>query len=217
MGQPLKTFNSIPKIAALLLAAGASRRMNAPKLFLPLDSKPIIRHCLDAIINAGIIDIILVARGLDRERLRREIDPIVKVVFNRNSASEMADSARLGLKAVDQATTGLIVCLVDHPLVATRTLQILMQQHVAMPDKVLIPTFDGRKGHPTLFPVSIIHELFNISAASQPTLRDLIYKHPARVTFIPVEDAGILLDMDTKKDYERVCQAYTKGRRVYIH
>jgi molybdenum cofactor cytidylyltransferase len=81
----------------------------------------------------------------------------------------MADSARIGLRALDETTSGVIVCLVDHPLVTCGTYQAIINAHARSPEKIIIPAFQGKRGHPGLFPFGLISDLFFL-----PTLRDLI-------------------------------------------
>jgi len=59
--------------------------------------------------------------------------------------------------------------------------------------------YEGRKGHPTLFPRAILEEI-----AALPTLRDVVRKDPARVREIDVGDEGVILEMDTPEEYARL-------------
>jgi hypothetical protein len=85
------------------------------KQLLPIKNKPVILHCIDAIIASGIDDIIAVVKD-DSEALIKLLNGLpLRIVFNRNAESEMAESVRIGLHAAKASSTGVMVCLSDHP------------------------------------------------------------------------------------------------------
>jgi molybdenum cofactor cytidylyltransferase len=173
--------------------------MGRPKQLLPLGGKPVIRHCIDAILGADIRDIVVVLGpgGITTAQTLRGLP--VDIVVNGNARSEMADSVRIGLSALDGFSSGVLICLVDHPLVSAGTMKTVIQAHREAPDKIIIPAYNGRRGHPSLFPASILKEIF-----SDVTLRDIVRRDQGRVLVIEVPDEGVVLDMDTREDYEQV-------------
>jgi len=173
--------------------------MEQLKQLLPLHDKPIIRHCLDNLITSGIENIVAVLGYRGDEVLAVIHEMPVQIVFNKNQESEMAESVRIGLRAIAEKSSGVLVCLSDHPLVSVDTLKILMQCFLETPDKIIIPIYKGKRGHPTLFPRNVIEEIFEAG-----TLRDIIDKNRSRLKFLDVQDEGIILDMDTKEDYDKV-------------
>lgn len=173
--------------------------MGRPKQLLPLNGKPAIRHCLDCIASSGVTDIVVVLGANGDEAASAIAGLPVRTVFNSDPRSEMAESARLGLANVDGASSGVLVCLADHPLVSPDTVRKLVRAHSKEPDVIIIPLYNGRKGHPALFPPSLIREVF-----SGLNLRDVIARHAGRVRHLDVQDEGVILDMDTPEDYERI-------------
>jgi molybdenum cofactor cytidylyltransferase len=173
--------------------------MGRPKQLLPLGDKPVIRHCIDVILGADIRDIVVVLGpgGITTAQTLRGLP--VDIVVNGNARSEMADSVRIGLSACPESTFGILVCLVDHPLVSAETMKTMIQEHREAPDKIIIPAYHGKRGHPSLFPASILKEIF-----SGVTLRDIVRRDQERVRVIEVPDEGVVLDMDTREDYEQV-------------
>ena len=130
----------------------------------------------------------------------------MKIAFNEASESEMAESVRIGLRVIDDSSTGVLICLSDHPLVSPETLRVLINSHSEDPGKIIIPMYTGKRGHPSLFPVHAIKEIFG-----GLNLRDVINKTPGRLKHIDVEDEGILLDMDTIEDYKKISKIAAKG------
>ncbi len=170
--------------------------MGRSKPLLPLGPKPAIRRCLDSILASGIRNIVVVvgARGAEIADALRGLP--VNIVRNTRPKSEMADSVRSGLSALDVPSSGVLVCLSDHPLVSTKTLKAIVRVHLEDPEKIIIPVYNGRRGHPSLFPRSVIDEIF-----SSATLKDVVNKDQGRVRCVDVADEGVVLDMDTEEDY----------------
>jgi CTP:molybdopterin cytidylyltransferase MocA len=188
-------------VSAVLLAAGSSKRMGRPKPLLPLGNRTVIRHCLDTIIAAGLRDIIVVV-GPDGDEIAEMLRGLpVAVAKNESPESEMVASVRIGLRALEDHASGVIICLADHPLASAETLMALVRGHRETPDKIIIPAYHGKRGHPTLFPRSVVEEVF-----FGDNLRDIISRDFGRVRIIEVGDEGVVLDMDTREDYENIVQ-----------
>lgn len=180
--------------------------MGSSKQLLPLGPKPVIRHCLDSVVGSGMRDIVVVL-GEDSEAIAGAIDGMpVKTAYNREPRSDMAESVRLGLREIDAASTGVLVCLSDHPLVSSETVRILVKVHAEHPGRIIIPLNKGRRGHPTLFPRVIIQDIFN-----DKTLRDVITDHAGVVRTVEVDDDGVVLDMDTPQEYDQILKRVVAG------
>ncbi len=181
--------------------------MGQLKQLLPINEKPAIRHCLETIIASGINDIVIVV-GEDGEKMIQAINNLtVKIVFNKEPESEMADSLRAGLKSVDASSKGVLVCLADHPLISEETFKILIKLHEEEPDWILIPVYNGKRGHPTLFPKSVINDIF-----LGINLREIINRNPDSVKTVSVKDEGVILDMDTTDDYRIILERAGKEK-----
>ena len=177
--------------------------MGQLKQLLPIKNKPVILHCIDTIIASGIDDIIAVVKE-DSETMIKLLNGLpLRIVFNRNAESEMAESVRIGLHATNALSTGVMVCLSDHPLVTAETYKILLQAHEQKPEKILIPHCNGRKGHPVLFPKEVIHAVF-----SGMNLREVMHANPQKVKLVQVMDEGVLFDMDTREDYKNILKRF---------
>jgi molybdenum cofactor cytidylyltransferase len=123
----------------------------------------------------------------------------------------MAESVRtglLGLCAEVNSWSGVLVSLVDHPLVSADTLKTLRMVHCQEPGKIVIPVFQGKHGHPTLFPLRVLQEI-----QKGGILRDVIKKDPGRIRFVGVLDEGVIMDIDTMEDYERAVRTLSGKSR----
>jgi molybdenum cofactor cytidylyltransferase len=173
--------------------------MGRSKQLLPLADKPVIRWCLDALLDAGLHDIIVVLGPTGQEITGHLKDYPLKIVWNNDPESDMAGSVKEGLKALHSNTSAILVFPVDHPLVSANTIKAIIDAHTSFPDKIIIPTHNSRKGHPAIFPRSIIEEIFTL-----PTLRDIIHKEPQRIHVVRIQDQGVLLNMNTPADHLKI-------------
>jgi CTP:molybdopterin cytidylyltransferase MocA len=176
--------------------------MGRPKPLLRLQNKPFIRHCLDAVFSTDIEDIVVVLGSYGEEITHVIGDLPVGIVFNDDPESEMAESVRIGLRAIDQASSGVLVCLSDHPLVRYETYQMIASAHSQNPDRIIIPVYDGRRGHPSLFPKPLADKTF-----AGLNLKQVIDVSSDLLTCIPVTDQGVILDIDCMEDYQRICKS----------
>jgi len=173
--------------------------MGRLKQLLPIGNKPAVRQCAETLISSGIADVVVVLAPSGQEIEGAINDLPLNIDFNEDPESEMADSVRSGLRVLDPSSTGILICLCDHPLVSPETVKTLIRFHGEFPDKIIIPAYNGKKGHPTLFPAAAIAEM-----AEGIALKDVIRKDPKRVRQVDVADEGVVLDMDTMEDYRMI-------------
>ena len=175
--------------------------MGRPKPLLPVGDRPSVVRCSEALRHAGVAEVVVVvAKGGVGDAVARAVTHLgATIATNPDAGSDMAGSIRVALAAADPSASGVLVALCDHPLVAPGTVSVLRAEHTLHPDAILVPVYEGRKGHPTLFPRAILEEI-----AALPTLRDVVRKDPARVREIDVRDEGVVLEMDTPEEYARL-------------
>jgi CTP:molybdopterin cytidylyltransferase MocA/xanthine/CO dehydrogenase XdhC/CoxF family maturation factor len=187
------------RVLGIVLAAGRSERMGWPKPLLPHGERSFLRAAVETLAEGGCAMVAVVVASREAELEARSAGAVV--VWNDATASEQVDSLRLGLDAADDGVTGALVLPVDHPLVATATVRALLAAHAARPDAVVRPTRDGRPGHPTLFPRSLWPALRH---ADLPDGARSLVEDPTTDTLdVPVDDDGVLADVDTPSAYER--------------
>jgi molybdenum cofactor cytidylyltransferase len=185
-------YNIIP-------AAGKSKRMGVNKYLLPINNKSMIRAVVDNLLAANLENIYLVI-SKNSDIYGEVKDYNIKILINDLESSEMADSIRIALKHINANNSkGILITPADIPLVKVDTLNELIKNFTENKDKIIIPIYKGRKGHPVIFPSKIIYDLFN-----ENTLRDVIKKYEDKVHYIKVNDKGILFDIDTEEDYKKI-------------
>lgn len=182
--------------------------MGRLKQLLPLGNSPVLRHTVDALKSAGIQDVVVVC-GKDPAPFWDALAGSgVRLVANDLPDSQMADSVRIGIQSLEPGEySAVLVCLADHPLVLPETYRTLLHLHERSRDRIVIPQFRGRRGHPSLFPAGIIEEIF-----FQASLRDIVHAYADQVVPVEVPDEGVVLDMDTEADYQKVQELHRTRR-----
>ena len=191
------------KVSAILLAAGRSQRMGAPKPLLPVQGRPAVVRCLEGLQGSQVADIVLVVNPEGGGIVEAVMGFPVRVAVNEMPGSDMAGSVKAGLHLVNRDATAVLVCLCDHPLVRPETIEAMVSLHARLPGTIVIPAWHGRRGHPTLFPRVVLEDLGTFA-----TLRDVIGHHNAKITLLDVDDEGVVLDMNTRGDYRRILDRF---------
>jgi molybdenum cofactor cytidylyltransferase len=188
-------------ICALLLAAGESKRMGAPKMLLPFGQKTIIEHIVDNII-ASKADKTWVVLGSHREEIFRRISgrPVLTVVNHRYKEG-MLSSIQTGFEALPKETLAAMVFLGDQPLIPISVIDCLIEGYRESQKGILLPVHKRKRGHPVLIDLKYKHEVLTLSPGIG--LRALVHGHPEDVQEIEVDTPHILKDIDKPEDYLR--------------
>jgi molybdenum cofactor cytidylyltransferase len=184
---------------AIVLAAGESRRMGAPKLLLPLRGGSILRTVLDSVRRCRVGEILLVT-GANREAIENEArGPSIRFVFNPSFAEGMLSSVVAAFGALPPDTDAALVFLGDQPSIDPSVVDELLDAHARTGRGLVVPTFEGRRGHPLLIDAKYRDAVLALDRAIG--LRGLLRDHPDDVLEVSVAFPGILRDIDTPEDY----------------
>lgn len=184
-------------IAAVILAAGASSRMGAVKALLPIDGETLLARIL-RLARVGGAQRLIVALGPPHgEQLAATLPSVVEVAWNDDPSRGMLSSVQAALRVLAAASgRGALLWPVDVPFVTAATVQRLLSSDLT---RLTAPCYDGRGGHPLWLPAALYPEVLALpTSASLRTLRE---SHP--LLRIPVEDPGVLRDLDTPADFTR--------------
>jgi molybdenum cofactor cytidylyltransferase len=194
-----------PHVAALLLAAGQSRRMGTlNKLLIGIDGKPMVRHVAEAV-QASQARPIIVVTGHQRDKVEAALSGlgIARFVFNPDYAKGLSTSLKQGIAALPKGTEAAVVCLGDMPKVAAGEIDRLIAAFNPVEGRAIcVPTRRGKRGNPVLLASRLFQELANVSG--DIGARDLIAAHPELVAEVEMEGDGILLDIDTPQALARL-------------
>ena len=188
--------------AGLILAGGASRRMGRPKALLEYQGETFLGR-LQRVLFTNC-DPVVVVVGHDAATIRPALDPRAVVVVNPDPERGMLSSLQAGLERLSQAEWVLFLPL-DYPAIHSDTVARLCESPTAT-HNIVMPRYQGRRGHPVLITQTIIQELLALPVDG--AARDVIRSHNDEILYLDVNDPAILMDVDTPEDYQvlsRLC------------
>ena len=184
------------KIAMIITAAGMSTRQGKNKLLIRLCNETIIEKTINNFIDQYLD--IFVTVGYQKElivpiiadRFRNDI----QIVENKDYDSGIASSIKAGISAAGVGYDYYGFCNGDKPFIKVKTIKILLKYLVENKPLILVPIYQEQSGHPTFFSKEFIKDFDLISGDTGG--REVIKKHPEAVIYLPINDEGIILDMD---------------------
>lgn len=195
-------------ITAVILAAGRSTRMEQFKPLLKIGDQTIIERSISMFKDAGIHDIrVIVGHSQD------QIEPVLKkagvrIVVNRNNSPEMFSSVIVALESLEPEVQSIVLLPGDVPLVRPWTINYLLKQHEKEPCSIIVPSFQGKRGHPVIIPAELADTIRGWKG--EEGLRGALNSLKDKLVTIPVADANILFDMDTPEDYEEAKERWLR-------
>ena len=185
-----------PKIMGLVLAAGKSTRMGANKLLADLGGKPLMRHCVEALLASNVKEIIVVT-GNEAEGVKDSLKPLaVSFIHNPQFAEGLSTSLKCGIDAVRADADGVLICLADMPLIDAATVnQLVSAFDTAEHRSICVPTYNGVRGNPVLWGRQHFKPLSALEGdRGGKRLMDVLGKE---IFEVAVSSKGILQDVDT--------------------
>ncbi|CAN5594634.1 molybdopterin-binding/glycosyltransferase family 2 protein [soil metagenome] len=183
-------------VTAVILAAGHSSRMGANKLLAELAGEPLLRHAVKAALASRATDVIVVT-GYDADRIHPALEGLpVRFIHNPDHATGMASSLRVGVTAAAGARAAMI-CLGDMPKLTANHLDALIDAFAAADDDraIVVPTFERKRGNPVVW--GCVHFGAITELVGDVGARALLERNLADVRMVPLDDAAILVDVDT--------------------
>ncbi|HEY8786666.1 MAG TPA: nucleotidyltransferase family protein [Candidatus Limnocylindria bacterium] len=189
------------RAVAVVTAAGSAERFGGKKLLTPIDGEPLLDHTIDALLEGGAAEVIVVVGKDGRAELERDVnamlDPRVRAVENPDPSRGMFSSIQEG---VAQAQGDAILVMPgDMPFVSSQTVRAVIAAYEQKP-AIVSPRYRGKRGHPVALPMSLRDEIREAKPGS--TLHDVIHGHTDMRIDVDVEDAGVIRDVDRPEDLE---------------
>ncbi len=186
-------------IAGILLAAGRGERFGGRKLLAKLDTGKTILETSAVAMRAATDDVMIVVRDdaelVDlAERIAAALD--VRLFINQYADSGMATSIVAGVEA-NESASGWLIGLADMPFVLPSTIREIAD-HIRSPTTIVVPTHQGMRGHPVGFGRDYFARLTALTGDAGA--RSVVQAHSVEVRVLPVDDAGVLIDIDTRSD-----------------
>jgi CTP:molybdopterin cytidylyltransferase MocA len=191
-------------LAAVILSGGASKRMGSPKALLPYQGRPFLEHLLEVTAHRDI--------GARRVVLGAHAEPIAKavdlqadeIVINHEWKKGQLSSIQAALRSLPPGTDGILLCLIDHPLISSALVQDLIEQFYKTKKPVVLPVYEGRRGHPVIFSASLYDEL--LRAPLETGARAVVWAHAAETEEVRTNEEGCVLNLNDPQTLNRATQ-----------
>lgn len=195
---------NLPTLGALILAGGKSERFGAPKVLQSFRGELFLVRIVNALVEAGSKKIFLVLGPQAQQHCARLPQfNSVTVVCNENYHYGQFSSVQAGVRASgEDPVSGILLCLIDQPQIRPETFSTLVQAARQNPQHILIPSYQNRNGHPIYLPRWLFPTI--LAAPITANLRQILSCHVEAMIKVPVADAGILADIDTPADLDRL-------------
>jgi molybdenum cofactor cytidylyltransferase len=169
--------------------------MGRPKALLPYREGTFLGHLIKVTRHPRIgVTRIVLGAGADEIRKSTKLDPSM-VVLNSNWQQGQLSSICAGICSLEGiCTDGIVLCLVDHPLVSANLVSNLVKQFYSTGKRIVLPAFNGLRGHPVIFSSSLYEEL--LAAPSDKGARAVVWAHGAEVLEVPTDEEGIILNIN---------------------
>jgi molybdenum cofactor cytidylyltransferase len=191
-----------PAVAAVVLAAGASRRFGGDKLLAPIGGVPLVRLSVRTLLASSVDDIVVVVARGDASIREAIAGLAVRCVEATAGTGVMSDSLRAGIAAVT-ASAAAIVALADQPTVPAEVVDRLIDEWRSTRSAIVAPRYAGERGNPVLFDGSLFAELLVVEG--DRGAREVIAREPGRVRLIDLPFA-MPADVDTREDWEALAR-----------
>jgi len=189
--------------------------MGEPKQLLHVGGQTLLEQALQTVRGARVCEIVLVL-GFAAETIAQRVSVEgMKVVVNQAYRQGLGSSLCAGLSALDPLTNAALIVLADQPLVRSKTLDQLIHQYQKCRAQIVVPTYQGFRGNPILLDRCVFPEV--MALRGDIGCRAIFGNHLEEILKVPVDDIGVLIDIDTKDDFaklQRIAQGEADRRAL---
>ncbi len=194
-------FAALPPTAGFVPAAGLSSRMGSPKALLRVGGATFLSRAIRALREGGCAPVIVSVRDPGDDIGLLALSEADRVVVPADPTLGPIAGLQAALPHVDPKMAGIVVLPVDHPLVTPATVTALISAAADPGARIVLPTHEGRAGHPVFFAAAVFVEL--MAPNLHEGARGVVRSDPNRVRAVAVEDPGVLANLDTPEDLLR--------------
>lgn len=186
-------------VAGVVPAAGASARMGRPKALLDAGGRSFVAATVGALVGGGCDPVVVVVATGEADVARRAQAAGAVVLENPDPGEGPITSLRLALAALGEGPDAVALLPVDHPLVRPETVAALVGAFRGHEAPLVLPVVGGKRGHPSILGRALFAELADPSL--EGGARAVVHAHLDEALLVPVEDPGVVADIDTPAAY----------------
>ena len=189
-------------IAAIVLAAGQSRRMGSNnKLLTRVAGRTLLQHVISHLKQSTISEILVITGHQSGQLMDSINDKEIQFIENEDFSLGISSSIKAGVSQLSETVDAVLICPADMPCVTSNIINQLCAT-CCLENKIIIPCYQGKRGNPLLWPRRFFDKLLNLSGdtGGKQILNDLA----ADIFKLEVENVGILLDIDDKASLDFV-------------
>jgi len=192
-------------LAAVILSGGASSRMGSPKALVPYQGRPFLEHLLE-VTQHPKISVRRVVLGPHAEPIARAVQLAAdEIVINADWEKGQLSSIHAGLKSLPSGLDGLLLCLIDHPLISGVLVGELIAAFYASHAPIVLPVFEGRRGHPVIFSSQLFPEL--LAAPLDVGARAVVWTRRAEICEFHTGEEGCVMNLNDPETFQRATRS----------
>jgi len=189
-------------LAAVILSGGASSRMGSPKALLPYQGRPFLEHLLDVAKHPSI-GARRVVLGPDAETISSQVALTPEeIVINKDWERGQLSSVQAAIRSLPDGTSGILLCPVDHPLISKSLVNELIDAFEKTQAPVVVPLFEGHRGHPVIFSSRLYKELLH--APEDKGARAVVWAHANEICEVATEEEGCVLNLNDPEAFSKI-------------
>lgn len=168
--------------------------MGSPKALLSYQGRPFLEHLLD-VARYPKIGARRVVLGADAEPIAKEINLSAdEIVINEDWEKGQLSSIQAALRSLPPDTDGVILFLIDHPLISSALVEELIETFYTSRKSIVLPVYEGRRGHPVIFSSTLYPEL--MSAPLETGARSVVWENASEVQVVQTNEEGCILNLN---------------------
>jgi molybdenum cofactor cytidylyltransferase len=184
----------VAMLAAVILSGGASSRMGSPKALLPYQGSSFLQHLL-TVTDQPQIGMRRIVLGADADAIAKTVSlQPEEIVINEEWEQGQLTSLQAALRSLPASTDGMLLCLIDHPLISRGLVQDLIERFYLSRKPIVLPVYKGRRGHPVIFASRLYEEL--LSAPMETGARAVVWAHGEEISELHTMEEGCVLNLN---------------------
>ena len=120
-------------------------------------------------------------------------------------ATGQLSSIQAAIRSLPDGTEGVVLFLVDQPLITSGLVATLVEKFYSSQRRIVIPTYNGKRGHPVIFASSLYDEL--LAAPEEQGARAVVWRNAKDVLEVPTDEEGVVLNLNDPETMKRVFPA----------